>query len=468
MSERDAAAGERLVLGGAALVGMLAPLNSTMIAVALPSIRGQFHVGVGTVAWLVTGYLVLMASLQPIAGRLGDRLGRRPLLLGGLGAFAVASVGAALAPGFGWLLACRLLQAVAAALAWPNAGAAVRALVPEGRRGRVFGWLGTATSLAAATGPLVAGLLIWLAGWQAIFWVNLALVLPAFLLVRRALPPSPPGRARGPGPAFDFVGAGSLSVLLALGAAFVILGRHFGLAQLAQGVALLAAAAAFLAYEARHAAPVLQPRLFARRAFAAAAGGIALGNFAMYVSLLAVPLLLATRPGWTAAGTGWVLTALSGATLLAAPCGGWLADVRGRRAPTVGGLAVMTVGAGLLALAGGALGAAPLLVGLTLIGGGIGLAGAGLQTAASESVPAADAGLALGMYSTSRYLGSILGSALLAQLLERFGGVPSTFGLVFALVAGAAVLATLTATRLPARVAAGAAPLEEAPRPQGA
>src|SRR5215212_2822000 len=78
---------ERAVVITVALAIMLAPLNSTMIAVALPSIIAEFRVGVATAGWLVTAYLIAMAALQPVAGKLGDRLGRRPLLLGGLVGF---------------------------------------------------------------------------------------------------------------------------------------------------------------------------------------------------------------------------------------------------------------------------------------------------------------------------------------------------------------------------------------------
>src|SRR5918997_241249 len=89
---------ERAVLATAALGTMLMPLNSTMIAVALPDIVDDLDVSVASTAWLVSGYLIAQASLQPLAGKLGDRLGRRPLILVGLASFGLVSLGAALAP----------------------------------------------------------------------------------------------------------------------------------------------------------------------------------------------------------------------------------------------------------------------------------------------------------------------------------------------------------------------------------
>ncbi|HUG64373.1 MAG TPA: MFS transporter, partial [Gaiellaceae bacterium] len=166
MSESTRSLGsERAVVLTAALAAMLLPLNSTMIAVAIPDIARDFG-DAGSATWLVSGYLIVMASLQPLAGKLGDRFGRRPLILGGLGWFA-ASLGAALAPNLLVLIAFRLQQAVAGALAFPNAIALVRELLPVERRGAAFGTLGSAIALAAAAGPPLGGVLVALGGWRA-------------------------------------------------------------------------------------------------------------------------------------------------------------------------------------------------------------------------------------------------------------------------------------------------------------
>ena len=108
---------ERFVILTAALGTMLAPLNSTMIAVALPGIMEEFDVGVGQASWLVTAYLVAMASLQPPGGKIGDRLGRRPLVIYGLALFGLVSLGASAAPNLWVTLVFRVLQAV---LCGPN------------------------------------------------------------------------------------------------------------------------------------------------------------------------------------------------------------------------------------------------------------------------------------------------------------------------------------------------------------
>jgi MFS family permease len=157
---------ERAVVATVALGVLLAPLNSTMIAVALPRIADSFHESTAVAGWLVTGYLIVLIAGQPPSGRLGDVLGRRRVMLGGLASFLLASIGAALAPSFGVLLGFRLMQALAIAVVFPNGFALLRNVVPASRRGRQFGTVGAVISSAAALGPVIGGGLTAGAGWQ--------------------------------------------------------------------------------------------------------------------------------------------------------------------------------------------------------------------------------------------------------------------------------------------------------------
>jgi MFS family permease len=158
-STARSAPAERAVLAAAGLATMLLPLNSTMIAVVLPGLGRDLGVDVHAGSWLVTAYLIAMASLQPLAGKLGDRYGRRPTVLGGLAAFGLASLGAALAPGIAVLVAFRVAQAAAGALVFPNAMAVVRGALPEHRRAAGYGMLGSVIGVAAAVGPPAGGAL---------------------------------------------------------------------------------------------------------------------------------------------------------------------------------------------------------------------------------------------------------------------------------------------------------------------
>lgn len=431
-----------MVLVTVALSTMLAPLNSTMIAIALPRVVDAFEATVTSAAWLVTGYLVAMAALQPIAGRIGDRFGRRRLVLIGLAMFGAVSLGAAVAPSLWLLLAFRGLQGMAGALIIPSGAAMLRDVIPAERRARAFGLMGAGVGTAAALGPLIGGVLVEAADWRAIFYVNLALVVPAFFLAKRWLPRATPSTGGQP---IDVVGAAVLAV--GLGALVWLLTSLSGdispVALAVVGAAIVGLAIFFAIRETRHPDPIIPPGLFKRRSFATACGSIGLANLAMYTLLLSVPLLLADRVGWSSSRTGLVLSSLSVPMIIFGPIGGRLADRFGRRLPTSAGLALVTAGALPMALIGIDIGLPALAAGLALAGAGLGLSMPGLQTTAVESVAGEQAGVAAGVFSTSRYLGSIVGVAVLVAFLgadrSDLGGLAS----VFVIILVAAALATL-------------------------
>ena len=141
-----------------------------MIAVALPDIVDDFDSSIGTVGWLVTSYLLALAVVQPVAGKLGDRHGRRPFIIGGLAIFGIASLGAALSPSLPFLIGFRVAQAVSGAVVFPNGAGLIRG-VPANRRGGAFG-TGGSIALAAGLGSSIGGALVGVGGWRAIFLVN--------------------------------------------------------------------------------------------------------------------------------------------------------------------------------------------------------------------------------------------------------------------------------------------------------
>lgn len=428
---------------------MLVPLNSTMIAVALPELIDGFHASLGSVGWLVTGYLIAMASLQPVGGNLGDRLGRRPLLLGGLAWFAVASLGAGLAPNLPLLIVFRIQQAVAGALVFPNGLALLREIAPPGGLGRRLGLIMGALPLAAAVGPLLAGVLLAVGDWRAIFLVNLVLVVPALVLGVRCLPRSRPSGGSG---RFDLVGASLLSVFL-VAAAWTL---NRGVTE-SDGLFALAIACAagtlFVLQELRHPRPVVELRLFRNPQFVAANVGVALSNLAMYVTLFALPLLLARRGGWTGAQIGLVLATMTLTTTMFAssPLGGRAADRRGARLPAAAGLTLMTGCLLPLAFAAPDLSGGAIIAALVGVGSGLGLATVPLQMAALEAVDVSRSGFVSGMFSTSRYLGSIAGISLLAGQLRPAASGVGGFRALFTVVAAAAAVSAAAAFLLPGR-----------------
>lgn len=442
----------RWLLLAIAIGTTLAPLNSTMIAIALPEIQRAFAVSVTATAWLVTLYLVAMAVGQPIGGRLGDLYGRRPVYMAGLAWFGLASAGCAVAPNLEFLIFFRMQQALAGAMSFPNGAAMVRDAVPHERRGSAFGTIGLATGLAAAAGPPIGGILVHSFGWSAIFWANVPVVGAALLLGWQSLPQ----RTHGPDrrPPFDLAGSGLFAVMLGSAVVIPTLLRFNQPAIAAlSGAAAIALGRAFVARELRTRAPMIDVRLFMRPHFAAACASIGLSNMVMYTTLLAVPLYLEHARGYGVQLSGMVLASLSVLAAIWGPLGGRWTDHRGRWLPAVTGGAAVLVGAVLLATSIRGSSAGPVAVALAVMGIGIGLSGAPVQTAAVEAVPVDRTGSAAGIYSTSRYIGSVVGSSVLAVVFlgQASAGQANRFVALFVGLAAVAVLGLLANTKIAAR-----------------
>ncbi|HEX8169985.1 MAG TPA: MFS transporter [Thermoanaerobaculia bacterium] len=415
---------------GLALAALLAPLNSTIIAVALPAIAGGFHDAPSLVTrCLVTTYLVVSIVAQSPAGKLADLWGTSRVLTAGRAMFGLGALIAAFSPLLAVLTAGRVLMAIGGALSVPTVFAQLRNSVPHARRGRVFGIFGAIMGAAAAIGPLLGGLLTARYGWHSVFFVNVPVVLLSFAL-------EPPRRERRVqrerAARFDFAGSALLGIAVVLLVAAVERGPWLALAA-------AAALAAFVWRELRASDPVLDVRLFQRSAFAAGSAIVALQNLAMYSMLFLLPFFL-QRSGGAAAGTGRMLLFFTGAMVLASPVGGRLSDAIGSRAMALAGALVAAAGAALF-IAGG-----HLLAALILMGGGIGLATSPSQAAALGAVGASQAGVASGALSTMRYIGGVIGSGFVALLA---GGVASAARLsVFPAVL---LLSAFVALALPGR-----------------
>ncbi|MBK7778403.1 MAG: MFS transporter [Sandaracinaceae bacterium] len=188
----------RFALLGLALSMLLSSLGTSIANVALPTLVQELASSFGAVQWVVLAYLFAITGSLLVAGRLGDMLGRKRLLRAGLLLFTAASVLAGLAPTLAVLVAARVLQGLGAAVMMALTVAFVTELVPKTETGRAMGWLGTTSAIGTALGPSLGGLLIDLAGWRAIFLLNLPLGAAALLLVQRYLPvdPTRPSEAR--------------------------------------------------------------------------------------------------------------------------------------------------------------------------------------------------------------------------------------------------------------------------------
>jgi EmrB/QacA subfamily drug resistance transporter len=403
---------ERAVLVTVGLGGMLIPLNSTMVAIALRDIASDLDGDLAATGWLITIYLIVMAAFQPIAGKLGDRFGRRIFLLGGYFFFAISSMFAARARSMDALIIWRAGQALAGSVIFPNGSALLRRIVPEERRGARFGLLGSSIAFGAAIGPPLSGFLLDIWSWRSIFWINVPLCALVFAIALRTIPKDRPEATQG---RFDLIGSALLASLLGAGAWLLTRMREIQ-APVAWTTALLIVSmlAVFIWHELRIADPVVQPRFFKRRVFASATGAIACSNVALYVLLITVPLILAGDRQWSETKIGLALMSMSVGMVVLAPIGGRLSDRLGRRIPAAVGMALIATGVTLLPIVRGSDTATPLILCLVLAGTGLGLGSGSLQTSAVESIEVEHAGMASGASSTARYVGSIVGAAVFA------------------------------------------------------
>jgi len=397
---------------GIGLAAMLMPLNSTMIAVALPRIGVEFATGIGPLTeWLVTSYIIATLVFQSPGGKLGDLWGHSRVLAWGSWMFAAATLLVILMPTFAGLAAARIIMGIAAALMLPTAMALLRIYVPEPRRPTAFGMFSSLMAGAAALGPIVGGALIEHFGWQSVFIVNLPVIAVSFLLQLGHTGKREERRPQSAGAAsFDWIGTALLGVALVALVAATSATAPWGVVLIGGGIA---AFLAFGKWERRVAAPVVDLTLFLRRPFTAGSVVVGLQHGNMYAILFSTPFLFDQIRAMSPSEVGFSLMVLMSFMVLLGPIGGRLAERIGPRVTVLIGSACAATGAALTGAVFTTASAWPVLVGLALVGGGMGLSYGPAQAPALSSVPRDKSGMASAALSTVRYFGGIAGIAVM-------------------------------------------------------
>lgn len=402
-------------LAGLGLATLLPMLTGSMASLVLPALGQAFAVPFSTLQWVLVAYLLGLTCTTVVAGRLGDRLGLRRLLLWGTGGFALASLLCALAPAIGWLIAARALQGVSAACMLTLSLAMVGQLVPPARRGWSMGLLGTLSACGTALGPSFGGLLVAGFGWQASFLLLLPLTLLALGCVWGGLPPEDARPAEG----IHLRGLPMLvTALLGYGLALT----WGGLAGVWLGLAALLVAALFVRGERRVDSPLLPPAQPGNPGLRGGLVASALVASVMVATLLIGPFYL---HGVFALDMGTVGLMISGGPLLAALTGmpaGWLVDRVGATRVVRLGLGLMLVAATCLALLGTGFGPLGYLLPILLLTAGYALFQTANNSAVVGGAKAGDRGAVAGLLTLSRNLGQLTGAAGLGGLFVTLVG----------------------------------------------
>ncbi|MBT2490558.1 DHA2 family efflux MFS transporter permease subunit [Streptomyces sp. ISL-96] len=398
-------------------------MDTTIVSVAIPGMLTDLHADLNQITWVNSVYLLTYAVPLLVAGRLGDRLGRKPVFLAGMAVFTAASLWCGMSDSVGMLITARAVQGVGAALMAPQSMAFITVLFPQSRRGAALGVWGAVAGVATVLGPLVGGLLVDTAGWEWIFLINVPIGVIGLCMTVWLVPGGQPRHSRS----FDLLGT-ALSGLGLFALVFGLQnGQHydwgtvFGPATVTHViVAGLVLLLAFVGWQYRNKREPLMPlALFGRRNFSAAALAAASIGFALTGLYLPLILFLQSVLGLTPQETGFLLVPMAVAGGVAGPLAGALSDRVSGKWIVLTGFVLFAAGIGMLALVAEP-GASPWLVGVALFvsGTGSGSAFAPMANVAMGGLPPTLLGAGSGTYNSIRQVGSVIGSAATSVLLQ--------------------------------------------------
>ncbi len=407
---------QRLTLAATGLGLFMIYLDALIVNVALPSIQSDFRVGESGLQWVVTAYSLGMAVAIMSAGTLADLFGRRRLYLSGIALFTAASIACGLAGSIGVLNAARAVQGIAAATVNVTSLALVSAAFPDPKqKAWAIGIWTAIASTALAIGPTLGGFLVQHSGWRIIFEVNVPVGLAVLILTRLSVQESRDPRPR----TFDLPGQFLFVAAVGAFAFAVIEGPHAGWLS-AETLILFAVAAvalaAFVRVERRSADPMMDLTLFRDRTYALAILTIFAVLFAVYGMLLVITQLLQNVRAYSPTQAGLILLPYSLVqTTISLRVGKWMASAGSRRLILLG-LACQI--AGFLVMIAGMAGATAVVVaGLMISALGSALCLTPITSLAMSAVPPERAGMASGIMSAQRALGSTVGFAVLGSVL---------------------------------------------------
>ncbi|MFF5546648.1 MFS transporter [Streptomyces olivaceoviridis] len=457
-------------------------MDISIVNVALPNIRDDLHASVSSLQWTVDAYTLVLASFLLLAGSTADRIGRKRVFLLGLAAFGIGSLLCGLAPGIGWLIGARAVQAVGGTMLNPVAMAIIATTFPDPKeRAKAIGVFGSMSGLSLALGPILGGALVDAFDWRSIFWINVPIVAVAIVMTALYVPESRAPRARRPDP------VGQLLVILVLGSLVyaIIESNKLGWGSptiLALLAVTVVAALATVAYELRRADPLLELRLFRSVPFSSAIL-MAFGALCAFGAFLFVTTLyLQEIRGMSALKAGLCVLPVGLLIVLLSPRTGKYVGAHGPRLPLLMSGTALAAGGAVSLVIGPSTPLVALLAIYLLIGVFQGTINPPITNTAVSGMPRSMAGVATSLASAGRQTGTTLGVAIAGTIVGSsvaHGGTTythaehSVWWLLVGLGLGIVALALLSTGTWAKETAARAAALFEevdrgaAPQPAG-
>ena len=411
------------VLATVAVGTFMATLDSSIVNVALPTISGQLNSNLSTLQWVVTAYLLTITSLLPVFGRLADLVGRKKVFALGFLVFILGSALCGLAQNIWFLVATRVFQAVGAAMLMSNSAAIITSIFPPKERGKALGLTGTVVALGSLTGPALGGILIGLAGWRSIFYINVPIGLIGFAAVLLILPMDIPSKEKE---SFDFIGALTFTFGMILVLLGITNGEDWGwsslpvLLSLVLGTALLVL---FVLTERKVKHPMINLSLFRNRPFLIGNLSGGLSFVAMFANTMILPFYLQGVLNYKPTQVGMILMVFPVVMAIVAPISGHASDKFGPMVLTTSGLVITGLGLFYFSTLSATASFYQILPGSMLMGLGAGMFQSPNNSSVMSSVPPQKLGIAGGINSLVRNLGMVTGIAWSVALFEAMGGV---------------------------------------------
>jgi MFS family permease len=437
---------EMLLITAVALGTLLNPLNTTMISVALARLQEDFQLSFVDVSWLISTYYLASAIGQPLMGKWSDLFGRKKVFIIGLLLVSLSSCLAPLSPTFGWLIGFRIIQALGSSALFPSGMGMIRSQITS-NQAKALGIVSIFSSTSAAFGPSIGGLLLHYGDWPLIFLCNFPFIIASFALAWRVFPKD--AKMSGRASDMDWPGVALFSVTIFMWLLFFL--------SLADGISVwkLAVSAALslllYRYELSQSKPFIDV-VFLRKNknVTLIYAQFILTNIAFYSIMFGIPSYLQRVQMMDPQQTGLVMLSIAGFSMLVTPLVSRWIGRDGSKPPLLAGTAAVIGGSLLLLLIQDQASAVTIFLVLCVLGIANGFNNLGMQTALYDFVKKEETGIASGLFMTSRFIGTILSSSLLAALFGKNITTPHLHSMAW-ICAGIGVLMLVLTMRMPGR-----------------